>query len=222
MSVTGSRAGCKQEVIETLLRDVPDLWRGHYTAAQGEQGVSTGFPGLDGILPGGGWPSKGLVEIVCPRHGMGELQLLVPLMRALTGQEQWVLWVCPPAAPYAPALVQAGVDIGKLLVIAPGASLRNSLWSMEKALRSCRLVLAWQNGLSHQVLRRLQLAANSGNSLAVLFQRGNSGCPYSALRLQLSRAGGAGDEGPRISILRARGNVRCSGVRLGPEALAGD
>ena len=225
MSITSSRAGCRQDVIDALLRDIPDLWRGHYTASRGERGLSTGFPGLDGILPNGGWPTRGLVEIVCPRRGMGELQLLVPLMRNLTAQGQWVLWVCPPAAPYAPALVQAGVDIGKLLVVAPGASLRNALWSMEKALRSCRLVLAWQNGLSHQVLRRLQLAANSGNSLAVLFQRGNSGCPYSDLRLQLSRAGGVGDsgkEGPRVSILRARGNVRCSGVRLGPAALAGE
>ena len=225
MSVTSSRAGYRQDVIDALLRDIPDLWRGHYTAARGERGVSTGFPGLDGILPHGGWPPRGLVEIVCPRRGMGELQLLVPLMRALTSQGQRVLWVCPPAAPYAPALVQAGVDIGKLLVVAPGASLRNALWSMEKALRSCRLVLAWQNGLSHQVLRRLQLAANTGNSLAVLFQRGNSGCPYSALRLQLSRAGGGpgdpGEKGPRVSILRARGNIRCSGVRLGLEALAG-
>ena len=225
MSVTSSRAGYRQDVIDALLRDIPDLWRGHYTAVQGERGVSTGFPGLDGILPNGGWPPRGLVEIVCPRRGMGELQLLVPLMRDLTSRGQCVLWVCPPAAPYAPALVQAGVDIGKVLVVAPGASLRNALWSMEKALRSCRLVLAWQNGLSHQVLRRLQLAANTGNSLAVLFQRGNSGCPYSALRLQLSRAGGAGDpgeKGPRVSILRARGNVRCSGVRLEPEALAGE
>ena len=226
ISLTGGRADRKKDVIDALLRDIPDLWRGHYTTALGERGVSTGFPGLDGILPNGGWPPRGLVEIVCPQRGMGELQLLIPLMRDLTSRGRWVLWVCPPAQPYAPALVQAGVDIGKLLVIAPGASLRNALWSMEKALRSCRLVLAWQNGLSHRVLRRLQLAANSGNSLAMLFQRGNSGCPYSALRLQLSRAGGGpggpGEKGPRVSILRAKGNIRCSGVRLGSEVLAGE
>lgn len=213
MSVTASRPGCKQGAINELLRDVPDLWRGHYTTSPNEQGISTGFPDLDGILPAGGWPPRGLVEIVCSRQGMGELQLLIPLMRTLTRQGQWVLWVGPPLPPYAPALVQAGVDIEKLLVIAPGAMPRNALWSMEKALRSCRLALAWQNGLSHRVLRRLQLAANTGNSLAVLFQRGNSGCPYSALRLQLSFAGG---EGPRVSILRAQGNIRCRGVRLGP------
>ena len=220
MSVTGSRPGCKQDAIDALLRDIPDLWRGHCTAGQGEQGISTGYPDLDGILPAAGWPPRGLLEIVCSRRGMGELQLLIPLMRTLTRQGQWVLWVCPPVSPYAPALVQAGVDIEKMLVIAPGISLRNALWSMEKALRSCRLVIAWQNGLSHRVLRRLQLAANTGNSLAVLFQRGNIGCPYSALRLQLSFTGDSGGE-PRISILRARGNIRCRGVRLGSELFAG-
>ena len=219
MSVSNSRAGCKQDAIDALLRDIPDLWRGHYTTGQSERGISTGFSGLDGILPNGGWPPRGLVEIVCSRRGMGELQLLVPLMRALSRQEQRVLWVCPPFLPYAPALVQAGIDIENLMLVPPRTSLRNAIWSMEKALRSCRLVLAWQNGLSHRVLRRLQLAANTGNSLAVLFQRGDSGCPYSALRLQLSFAAG-GREGPRVSILRARGNIRFHSVRLEPEVCA--
>ncbi len=216
MPIANGRIGRKQDAIDALLRDVPDLWRGRCTSNPNQRGISTGFPELDGILPAGGWPPRGLVEIACSRRGMAGLQLLVPLMRALTGQGQWVPWICPPLPPYAPALAQAGVDVGKLLVIAPGAISRNAPWSMEKALRSCRLVLAWQNGLSHRVLRRLQLAADTGNSLAVLFQRGNSGCPYSALRLQLSFAGG---EGPRVSILRARGNIRCHSVRLQPSAI---
>ena len=210
MSSKGNRSGGKQEAIDALLREIPELWRGHYTASPGAGGASTGFPELDAILPAGGWPARGLVEIVCPRPGMGELQLLTPLMQALTSQGERVFWICPPLPPYAPALIQAGIDIGKLLVMAPGAPPRNALWSMEQALRCCRLVLAWQPGLSHKALRRLQLAASTGNSLAVLFQRGNSGCPYSMLRLRLDFDG----EATRITILQARGKIRRPDVRL--------
>lgn len=95
--------------------------------------------------------------------------------------------------------------------MAPGALPRNMLWSMEKALGSCRLVLAWQNGLSQKALRRLQLAANAGNNLAVLFQRGNSGCPYCVLRLQLTLAE---DQAPQVNILQARGQIHRHSVRL--------
>ena len=211
MSSTNKHSGSKRAAIDALLRNIPDLWRGHYTAGPDERGASTGFPELDAILPAGGWPARGLVEIVYPRQGMGELQLLLPLMRTLGNQGQWVFWACSPLPPYAPALIQAGIDIEKLLLMVPGASPRNVLWSMEQALRSCRLALAWQHGLSHRALRRLQLAANTGNSLAVLFQRGNSGSPYSALRLQLDSAGG---EALRVNILQARGNIRRASVEL--------
>ncbi len=212
MSVANDRSIRKRDAIEALLRDIPDLWRGHCAGGRAGRGISTGFPVLDGILPAGGWPTRGLVEIVCSERGMGELQLLLPLMRKLTELGQWMLWVCPPEAPYAPALARAGVDVGKLLLVS-GIPLRNALWSMEKALGPCRLVLAWRDGLSHGVLWRLQLAADSGNSLAVLFQRGNSGYPYSALRLQLTHAGASG---PRVSILRPWGNIRHRSVRLEP------
>ncbi|MCY4296713.1 MAG: translesion DNA synthesis-associated protein ImuA [Gammaproteobacteria bacterium] len=206
-------SSAKRQVIDALLREIPELWRGHCTASPAggtATTTTTGFPELDAILPAGGWPAKGLVEIVYSRPGMGELQLLLPLMRKLTSQGEWVPWIGPPLPPYAPALLQAGADIGKLLVIQPGAPPRNMLWSMEQALRCCRLVLAWRSGFSHKSLRRLQLAANAGNSLAVLFQRGNSRCPFSTLRLRLDSASDA----PQVHILHARGQIRRHSARL--------
>ena len=94
--------------LETLLAGNPVLWRGCDMAGRGDHGLSTGYPTLDAILPGRGWPRNALLEIISPQWGMGELQLLLPLMRAVVAQGQWILWVSPPYLPYAPALVQAG------------------------------------------------------------------------------------------------------------------
>ncbi len=86
-------------------------------AGQGDYGQSTGYPELDAILPGCGWPRNALVEIISPHWGMGELQLLIPLMRSVIAQNKWILWISPPYLLYAPALIQAGIDTGKVLVV---------------------------------------------------------------------------------------------------------
>lgn len=64
-------------------------------AGQGFHGRSTGYQELDDILPGRGWPQSGLVEIISRHWGMGELQLLIPLMRSIVEQGQWILWIAP-------------------------------------------------------------------------------------------------------------------------------
>jgi len=105
---TADKACTHTQHIDELLQGNPNLWRGCDMAGQGCHGRSTGFPQLDDILPGRGWPDRGLVEIISPCWGMGELQLLIPLMRSTVEQGKWILWISPPYLLYAPALVQAG------------------------------------------------------------------------------------------------------------------
>ncbi len=163
----------QQHRLNKLLSGNPQLWRGCDMAGQGDYGQSTGYPELDAILPGCGWPRNALVEIISPHWGMGELQLLIPLMRSVIAQNKWILWISPPYLLYAPALIQAGIDTGKVLVVQLDTSCKDALWSMEKALQteSCGLVLAWQNWLPGKVVRRLQLAAETGKTIGVLFHR---------------------------------------------------
>ena len=47
--------------VDQLLHGNPNLWRGCDMAGRGFRGVSTGFPELDNILPGRGWPQSGLL-----------------------------------------------------------------------------------------------------------------------------------------------------------------
>src|SRR5690348_9211926 len=96
------------------------IWRGAAALAP-VPALSTGFPFLDAELPGRGWPTGVLTEILADVEGIGELQLLLPALARLTSAGKRVVWLAPPHVPYAPGLSAAGVDLSNLLVVrAPG------------------------------------------------------------------------------------------------------
>jgi len=205
--------------VDQLLQRNPALWRGCEMAGQGEGGRPTGFAELDDLLPGRGWPRNGLMEVIAPHWGSGELQLLLPLMRSVIAQGQWVLWISPPYLLYAPALVQAGIDTRQVLLVDLETSCRDALWTMEKALqtRNCGLVLAWQNWLPGKVVRRLQLAAAAGDTLGVLFKHRDSTHSPAPTRLQIkdcSPSDRAHASEAEVTLLKARGNFRPLQARL--------
>ena len=127
----------------TILADLLQrqaVWRGGASAVPAAPAVPTGFAALDAELPGGGWPA-GLVEVLCRAEGVGELQVVLPALAALTAAGHRVAWLAPPHLPYAPALRAAGVRLERLTVVrAPGR--RDALWAAEQALR-CLMAYAW-------------------------------------------------------------------------------
>src|SRR6202789_2597581 len=87
---------------------------------------STGKSSLDARLPGGGWPTASLIEVLLDDTGLGEVQLFLPALVACqrsatsgSGDAPWLVWIAPPHEPYAPALAQQGIDLGRLLVVCP-------------------------------------------------------------------------------------------------------
>jgi len=180
--------------------------------------LSTGFSALDQLLPGGGWPASGLVEIVSRHKAVGELQLLMPLLRLRSQQSQSLLWITPPYKLHGPALAQSGVNIRNSFVIPAQTRCNHALWSIEKALQSteCSMVLAWQDWLSGRVIRRLQMAAIDGKTLGVLFHQRPTPHSPATLQLELSAAPDS-QEGNRqitIRLLRAKGSHRQGEIRL--------
>jgi len=186
----------------------PSVWRGRSHAPV--ETLSTGFAALDAGLPGGGWPRHGLVEILTPQPGVGELYLLLPLLAALsrTAPARWCAWVCPPHEPYAPALETRGVALDRMLVVRTHLP----LWAHEQALRSgaCELALAWLPRASPRAIRRLQLAAEAGRSLGVLFrsQRLAGIASPAMLRVLLEPLKENGRQGARITLIKSRGGAR--------------
>ena len=91
----------------------PAIWRGGDCAPE-PAALPSGFPALDAVLPGRGWPGSALTEIVLEREGIGELRLTLPALARLQAQGRDVVWIAPPHVPYAPALIAAGLDLARL------------------------------------------------------------------------------------------------------------
>ena len=141
------------------------VWRGRPAPLPASR-QSTGYAQLDDVLPTGGWPESALSEILLPAEGVGELRLLWPSLARLTQAGERVVLVAPPHIPYAPAWQAAGVDLRQLQVV-QATDQRDALWATEQCLRSgsCGAVLCWPQMAEDKALRRLQVAAESGQTL---------------------------------------------------------
>jgi cell division inhibitor SulA len=192
--------------IEVLLQH-PALWRGRGAAPRA--GHATGFATLDAALPDAGWPRRGLVEILVPGDGCGELTLFAPLIRRFTQADnpRWCAFVAPPFVPFAPAWRAQGARLDRLLTIQvpPAMQASQALWTMEQCLLSgaCELGFAWPRTAGMTQLRRLALAAEHGGSLGVLIRplRAAVESTAAALRIALTRTA----THLRLQLLKGRG-----------------
>lgn len=213
--------------LEELLRH-PQIWRASDACQPHPEGMSTGYPALDALLPSAGWPRDTLIELISvlphlpdarrlPR-GIGALSLLLPALSRLSAECQHVALVAPPGMPYAPALVAAGVSLEYLLIVDPqraaSSDVGAALWAFEQILvsQACAMACLWHTApLSITALRRLKLAAARGRTLGVLIRPGVAMQAPSAasLRLKLSPASGPiGDQRLRVEVMRAEGSWR--------------
>jgi cell division inhibitor SulA/protein ImuA len=153
--------------------------------------------------------------------GLGEVQLFLPALvecqrragqhaagqhgtEASIGEVPWLVWIAPPHEPYAPALAQQGIELGRLLVVRP-ADATEALWAAEQALGSgvCAAVFLWLKGTDDRWLRRLKLAAEEGGALGVLFrpERHRFESSPASLRLVVSQ----GEHEMRLDLLKVQG-----------------
>lgn len=183
----------------------PGVWRRGNAARIAAHVQPTGNAELDARLPGGGWPQGALSEILIEHDGIGECSLVLPALVALTQARKRVVFVAPPYIPYAPALAAAGVDLAQIVHIDAGAA--DTHWTAEQCLRAgcCGAVLNWLPDADYRQLRRLQLAAETGATLAFVFRplRAAQQTSPAALRLQVT----ASESRSRIDIIKCRGRT---------------
>lgn len=197
--------------LENLLQQ-HSVWRGA-AFTQPPAVVATGHAALDAELPGGGWPSGALTELLGGFKGIGELQILLPALAALSASGKRVVWLAPPHLPYAPALAAAGIDLAQLAVVrAPGR--RDALWAAEQVLRSgsCRALLGWFHRVNYVELQRLAAAAECGGALVALFRPREAEREPSPAALRIALEPAAGDLAVRI--VKRRGPPAGAGLRL--------
>ena len=188
------------------------VWQATQLAQAPGKTLPTGFAVLDAALPGGGWPAGAVIELLTTHPGVGEISLLLPLLRQLV-DERWMAWIAPPLLPYAPALATAGVALQRLLLIQPSTP-AEALWATRQATASgsCALVMAWLACLDTAALRRLQLAAEQ-SATPLFLLRALSAARHASpavLRLALSPTA----DGLQIDILKRRGPPVAGPIQL--------
>jgi protein ImuA len=192
------------------------VWRAHQLAALSTPAIPSGFTRLNLELPGGGWPVGSLTELIARNTGIGELRLLVPVLRQLTCERKVVIFLAPPHIPYGPALASFHIDLDYLIVI-QASNAADRLWAVEQTLKSGSFgaLLAWlpEHKTRPEHLRRLQLAAQTAQGPVFLFRElaAQYQASPAALRLQLIAR-----ENQQISVtvLKRRGPVLAAPMLL--------
>lgn len=162
------------------------LWRGHQLGGPVAETLSTGFDGLDAVLPGGGWPCGSLTEILVPQFSVVELRLLLPVLGALTTAARAVALVGPPMDPHIPGLRHDRIN-ERHLIWSDVDTPRDRLWSTEQLVRSkkCGAVVAWLPHVRAENVRRLQVLASQCSGPVFLCRPDSAARDASAAPLRL-------------------------------------
>lgn len=203
----------------------PQLWRSDELGRAAAPCLPSGHALLDAELPGGGWPTRAVTELLLSAGpGSVEWRLLAPGLAPLTRGGRRLLLIAPPHEPHPRGLADWGLPASCCLWVAAGEPYQR-LWALEQALRAdadeIAALLAWLPGLRAPQLRRLQtLAARCRAPVFVLHQAQVSQATAAPLRLRV--APGAHWSQLRVEILKRRGPPPASPLWLqaAPPSLA--
>ena len=183
----------------------PSLWRASQLAHSNTRCIETGHPTLSSQLPGGGWPTGTLIDLMPQQCGIGELRLLRPALLKVARRR--IVLLQPPHAPQALALAAMGLSPSQLIWIRSSRS-TDALWAAEQVLRSgsCGALLFWQSHARGETLRRLHLAAQGGETLFFMLRPLAAAQDSSPAPLRLSLRPAVG--GLEIGFIKRRGPQR--------------
>lgn len=181
--------------------------------------LATGVPAIDAVLTGGGLARAGLHEVLGDETDAARFGFIAAVLGRLPAADGRVLWCRARRAsgtgvPYGPGLAPFGLDPGRLIVIESRRP-AETLALMEEGLRARRLAAVVGDGVEPSLTesRRLQLAAETGDTLALLLLAHHARSPPSVAltRWRVAAAPGEPDAGgvgrPRwsVALLRCRG-----------------
>jgi protein ImuA len=164
--------------IGTLPRHIARaVWKGTDLAVEQERGTPTGFEELDANLPGAGWPTCTLTEILLPQPALCEFRLLMPCLAQIASKGERVILVGPAKRPNAPGLAQIGLPAEQMVWIAADTPAER-LWTTEQLVKANPggAILAWLPQARSEQLRRLQAHAQGCDAPIFIFR------PEAALR----------------------------------------
>lgn len=200
----------------------PSLWRASQLGRAESRCIDTGFLPLSKQLPGKGWPTGAVVELLVQQPGAGEIRLLAPALASVASRT--IVLIDPPHTPNALAFAGLGIEPGHLLWL-QAKSTANMLFSAETVLKSGSFgaVLLWANQIRQESIRRLNLAAQTNETLFFLLRPLSAAQDQSPSPLRLSLRPAA--SGIEIGFVKRRGARRDEPLYLpltGPHTSAPD
>jgi len=180
-----------------------DVWLASELAIARSTAHTTGHNRLDQELPDKGWPRSVLIELLVQQSGIGEMQLLQPILSPLSLSQRVVL-VQPPYPPHLMACRAWQVNERNLLWLKPKSS-SDALWATEQTLKSgnCGAVILWQTNIRSESLRRLNLAAQTTDTWFWLIRPISAATTPSPSPLRLALRPNSG--GISVDIIKRRG-----------------
>lgn len=196
----------------------PAIWRASQLARSTTRCIDTGHLSLSNQLVGGGWPTATLIELLTQQAGSGEMRLLAPALAQVAKRK--IVMIDPPHSPNSLALARYGIAPQDNLWV-KSKSTGDALWAAEHVLRSasCGAVLFWLKQVRPESLRRLHLAAQSGETLFFVLRplAAAQDASPSPLRLSLRPA----PSGIEIGFVKRKGPQRDDTLFLPLEVMHG-
>lgn len=197
-------------------------WRRHGVRRASSQlqpaTTRSGWPMLDRVLPGGGYPAGAVTEMLCAQTGIGEVSFLLECLRQRLDADprRQAAFVSPPHAVSAPALISAGIDLTRLPVLTCARDAER-VWAIEQMAQTGLFTafVLWSETLDTTHLRRLQLIAEQASCPIFVYrslQQARQRSP-AALRLAITQVDGA----QQLEVLKCRGpaGARVTGFHTG-------
>jgi len=206
--------------------------------------IATGCQALDRFLPEGGWRRGTLIEWLCAEPGSGAATLAMLAARESSRVGGAVVVMDNRRDFYPPAAALLGIDSTRLVVIR-AKNQQDQLWALDQALKCRGVAAVWaeQHEIDPHTFRRLQLAAETGNTLGLLLRnarvRGQPTWSEMQLLVQPVRAGGhnrpalaagrnqtlassATGRHVRVQWIRGRGQMQQKSVELVIDEVTGE
>jgi len=112
-----------------------------------------------------------ITEVITRDNNLTNMPLLMPLLAQLSQDDRWLVWVAPPSELPKTLLVDAGIDLNKVIMLHPDD--HHSAHELScRALRTgtSHVVTNWHGTMSDDELHELESASRNGASQGIIIR----------------------------------------------------
>lgn len=153
------------------------------------EALRSGSDALDQLLPDGGFP-LGAVTVLSGLSGVGRMTLAARMAARETALGRPVAWVDGQGTLYPPALVQAGVDLSRVLLVRTADRVK-AAGALEQIIAASAFRVVIASGLDEALtparVRRLSAASEDARTCTLLVVNDGARVQAATLKLKLAR-----------------------------------